>query len=140
MALPREEDEYRLSYYNTLSHWISIDRLLDFFGLNRGIIIDSINRPELSNTILKSIHEVEKLIPTYVTIKNVKYVWGSGQEDVYPVAQFEKFWGDMTGLDNLPVTYVSVSRFRGQQLKDPSQSDIWLADGSYDYVSERTSF
>lgn len=140
MALPREEDEYRLSYYNTLSHWISIDRLLDFFGLNRGIIIDSINRPELSNTILKSIHEVEKLIPTYVTIKNVKYVWGSGQEDVYPVAQFEKLWGDMTGLDNLPVSYVSVSRFRGQQLKDPSQSDIWLADGSYDYVSERTSF
>ena len=28
----------------------------------------------------------------------MKKRWGHGQEDVYPVAQFEKLWGDMTGL------------------------------------------
>ena len=35
-------------------------------------------------------------VPTYVTIKNVKRRWGHGQEDVFPVAQFEKLWGDLT--------------------------------------------
>ncbi|MCC5023863.1 MAG: hypothetical protein J6386_14255 [Candidatus Synoicihabitans palmerolidicus] len=35
-------------------------------------------------------------LPTYVTIKEVKKRWGHGQEDVYPVTQFEKLWGDMS--------------------------------------------
>ena len=33
--MPREEDEFRLSYYNSQTTWISIDRLLDLFGLAR---------------------------------------------------------------------------------------------------------
>ena len=37
-------------------------------------------------------------MPTYVTLKDVKKRWGHGQEDVFPVAQFEKLWGDMTAL------------------------------------------
>jgi UDP-N-acetylglucosamine pyrophosphorylase len=140
MALPRDEDEFRLSYYNTLTHWISIDSLLHFFGLDRHMILEASDNPELQQTVIKAIHEIEKKIPTYVTIKNVKYLWGSGQEDIYPVAQFEKLWGDMTVLDNLPVSYISVSRYRGQQLKEPSQRDMWLTDGSYNYILNRTSF
>ena len=35
-------------------------------------------------------------VPTYVTTKDVKRRWGHGQEDVFPVAQFEKLWGDLT--------------------------------------------
>jgi hypothetical protein len=83
---------------------------------------------------------VEIKIPTYVTIKNVKYVWGNGQEDVYPVAQFEKLWGDMTSLKNLNVSYVSVPRYRGQQLKEPSMLDIWANDGSFDFVKKACIF
>src|SRR5208282_1022880 len=33
LAMPREEDEFRLSCYNSQTTWISIDRLLSLFGL-----------------------------------------------------------------------------------------------------------
>ena len=140
LALPKEEDEYKLSYYNTLTNWITIDSLLDFFKLDRESILQAEKRPRLKNKIIDAIHKVEKIIPTYVTIKNVKYIWGSGQEDVYPVAQFEKLWGDMTVLKDLKINYVAVSRYRGQQLKEPSQLDRWLIDGSFEYVKKTVCF
>jgi hypothetical protein len=34
-------------------------------------------------------------------LKDVKKRWGKGQEDIFPVAQFEKLWGDMTSLADL---------------------------------------
>jgi galactokinase/mevalonate kinase-like predicted kinase len=140
LALPREEDEFRLSYYNTLTNWITIDSLLDFFGLNRDIILEAKHSPEHQNHIIKAIQHREKQVPTYVTIKNVKYLWGSGQEDVYPVAQFEKLWGDMTGLKDIKVSYVSVSRYRGLQLKEPALLDMWANDGSLDYIIGKCAF
>lgn len=140
LALPREEDEYRLRYYNTLTSWITIDKLLAYFGLNREVLLKAEMDPEQKNAVLESIRTIEKKIPTYVTIKNVKHLWGSGQEDVYPVAQFEKLWGDMTGLHDLPVNYVSVSRYRGMQLKEPSLLDRWANDGSFDYVKDKCIF
>ena len=140
LALPKEEDEYKLSFYNTLTNWITIDSLLDFFKLNRESILQAEKQPGLKNRIIDAIHKIEERIPTYVTIKNVKYVWGSGQEDVYPVAQFEKLWGDMTRLKDLKTNYVAVSRYRGQQLKEPSQLDRWLLDGSFKYVRKKSRF
>ncbi len=69
-------------------------------------------------------------MPTYVTLKDVKKRWGHGQEDVFPVAQFEKIWGDMSGLAEIASGYAVVPRARGQQLKDQrSKSDGWLRDG-----------
>jgi len=75
-------------------------------------------------------------MPTYITLKDVKKRWGHGQEDVFPVAQFEKLWGDMTALPESDLTcgYAVVPRMRGQQLKDPAQLDGWLRDGSAAYV------
>ena len=140
MALPREEDEYKLSFYNTLTNWISIDLLLDFFGLDRETVIKAESNAESMYNLVSAIQKVEREIPTYVTIKNVKHVWGNGQEDQYPVTQFEKLWGDMTGLDNLKVSYVSVPRYRGQQLKEPSLLDIWANDGSLDYLKRLLIF
>ena len=49
-------------------------------------------------------------MPTYITLKDVKKRWGHGQEDVFPVAQFEKLWGDMTALPEVDCGYVVVSR------------------------------
>lgn len=60
--------------------------------------------------------------------------WGKGQEDVMPVAQFEKLWGDMTSLAEFPCRFVAVPRKRGQQLKEPAQLDGWLRDGSAAFV------
>jgi hypothetical protein len=73
-------------------------------------------------------------MPTYITLKEVKKRWGYGQEDVFPVTQFEKLWVDMTGLSEVDSRFVVVPRFRGQQLKDPAQLDGWLRDGSAAYV------
>jgi hypothetical protein len=64
----------------------------------------------------------------------VKKRWGHGQEDIFPVTQFEKLWGDMTILPEISCAFASVARLRGQQLKDPAQLDGWLRDGSAAHV------
>jgi hypothetical protein len=79
-------------------------------------------------------------VPTYVTIKDVKRRWGHGQEDVFPVAQFEKLWGDLTSLPDLPCAFLAVARRRGQQLKDAAQLDGWANDGSRDFVQSLCDF
>jgi hypothetical protein len=127
LAMPREEAEFALSYYNTLTTWIDVQQLLNAFGLTRG---------DLTNeaTVTAAIRKVSARIPTYITLKDVKKRWGHGQEDVFPVAQFEKLWGDMTWLPDVACKFVVVTRMRGQQLKDAAQLDGWLRDGSAAYV------
>jgi UDP-N-acetylglucosamine pyrophosphorylase len=127
LALPKEEIEFDLTFYNTLTSWINIDKLLELFSLSRN---------DLGNEklVLESVRSLAAKMPTYITIKDVKKRWGKGQEDIYPVAQFEKLWGDMTALPSMDCQYLSVPRFRGQQLKEPAQLDGWLRDGSADYI------
>jgi galactokinase/mevalonate kinase-like predicted kinase len=128
LAQPREDVEFSLRYYNTLTTWVNIDALLDAFGLTR---VDLKQSPE---TVAKAVRTLAARVPTYVTIKDVKRRWGHGQEDVFPVAQFEKLWGDLSSLPDLPCSFLAVSRLRGQQLKDVAQLDGWANDGSKDYV------
>ena len=71
---------------------------------------------------------------TYITLKDVKKRWGHGQEDVFPVTQFEKLWSDLTALPEIQSRFVVVPRLRGQQLKDQAQLDGWLRDGSAAHV------
>ena len=123
LAMPREEDEFRLSYYNSMTTWIDIDQLLTTFGLTRDDLSDQ-------SKVAAAIRAMAARMPTYITLKDVKKRWGHGQEDVYPVAQFEKLWGDMTALPEFKCGYAVVPRLRGQQLKDPAQLDGWLRDGS----------
>lgn len=127
MALPGDEAESRLSYYNSATYWIDIDQLLEAFGLTRD---DLTNIGKLD----ESVRALAARMPTYITLKDVKKRWGKGQEDVFPVAQFEKLWGDMTALPDLKCCFAAVSRARGQQLKEPAQLDGWLRDGSAAYT------
>ena len=127
LAMPREEDEFRLRFYNTLSTWIDVDGLLAAFGLGRADLADG---PKVA----AAIRAAAARLPTYVTLKDVKKRWGHGQEDVFPVAQFEKLWGDMTALPDVASRFVVVPRARGQQLKDVAQLDGWLRDGSAAHV------
>ena len=60
----------------------------------------------------------------------VIYRRGHGQEDIHPVAQYEKLWGDMSSVENVDCSYFVVPRSRGQQLKDPAQLDEWSRDSS----------
>ena len=134
MALPREEDELALSYYNTMTTWIDVDQLLSMFGLTRDTL--SKNTEDITSAVRK----MAQRMPTYVTIKNVKYRWGHAQEDIYPVCQVEKLWSDMSGLHDIESNFVVVPRMRGQQLKDAAQLDEWVADGSKDYLEKLCEF
>lgn len=129
LAMPREEDEFKLRYYNSMSTWIDLDRFLEALGLTR---VDVLTGRE--EAIRSAIRILAAKLPTYVTVKEVKKRWGHGQEDVFPVAQFEKLWSDLTALPEMSTQFVVVPRQRGQQLKDQAQLDGWLRDGSAGYV------
>jgi UDP-N-acetylglucosamine pyrophosphorylase len=127
LAMPHEEDEFALSYYNTMTTWIDVDHLLSLLGLSRGDL-------ENSERVLEAIRHLSQRMPTYVTLKEVKKRWGHGQEDIFPVTQFEKLWGDMSALPEANCRFFVVPRPRGQQLKEQAQLDGWVRDGSAAYV------
>jgi hypothetical protein len=127
LAMPREEAEFSLRYYNSNTCWIDLDKLLPAFGLTR---------TDLTNeaAVTAAIRNLAAKMPTYITLKEVKKRWGHGQEDIFPVSQFERLWVDMTALPEIESRFIPVPRLRGQQLKDQAQLDGWLRDGSAAYV------
>ena len=125
--MPREELEFGLSYYNTLTTWIDIDALLAAFALTRADLDDE-------PRVTAAIRALAAKVPTYLTLKDVKKRWGHGQEDIFPVTQWEKLWGDLTALPEITNQFVVVPRLRGQQLKDQAQLDGWLRDSSAAHV------
>ncbi len=133
LAMPREELEFGLTYYNSMTTWIDIDGLLAAFGLTRGELDDE-------PRVTAAIRALAAKVPTYITLKDVKKRWGHGQEDIFPVAQFEKLWSDLTALPEIASRFVVVPRLRGQQLKEQAQLDGWLRDGSAAYVEALCDF
>ncbi|HEX8296707.1 MAG TPA: UTP--glucose-1-phosphate uridylyltransferase [Chthoniobacteraceae bacterium] len=131
LAMPREEAEFGLTYYNTLTTWIDLDGLLNALGLTRADFEPGV---ESGEKITAAIRTLAAKMPTYITLKDVKKRWGHGQEDVFPVTQFEKLWGDMSALPEIDSRFLVVPRRRGQQLKDQAQLDGWLRDGSAAYL------
>jgi UTP--glucose-1-phosphate uridylyltransferase len=123
LAMPNEQDEFKLSYYNSMTTWIDIHRLLEVFGLSTGML-------DQQDVVDEAIRRIGRRMPTYVTLKDVKKRWGNGQEDVFPISQFEKLWGDMTALPEVDCQFIVVPTVRGQQLKEQAQLDGWLRDGS----------
>jgi hypothetical protein len=133
LAMPREEAEFALSYYNSNTCWIDLDKLFSAFALNRADLKDE-------EKVTAAIRALAAKMPTYITLKEVKKRWGYGQEDIFPVTQFEKLWVDMTALPEVDSRFVVVPRLRGQQLKDQAQLDGWLRDGSAAYVERLCEF
>ncbi|HEC41367.1 MAG TPA: UTP--glucose-1-phosphate uridylyltransferase [Bacteroides sp.] len=129
LALPDEKIEFDLSFYNSNTFWLDINKILESFRLDR----KELGNPE---KVRESVRMMARRMPTYITVKDVKKRWGVGQEDIFPVVQFEKLWGDMTALSNLDSGYLAVPRMRGQQLKEISELDGWLRDGSADYIEK----
>lgn len=127
LALPSEEVEANLSYYNSNTFWIDIDHLLTAFSLVRKDLDDD-------EKIADAVRNLASRMPTYVTLKDVKKRWGKGQEDVFPVTQFEKLFVDMTTLPEIDCAFAMIPRQRGNQLKEPGQLDGWLRDGSAAYT------
>ena len=116
-----------LNLQASLSTWIDVDHLLALFELSRDELDDD-------RRVTAAVRRLAAKLPTYVTLKEVKKRWGHGQEDIFPVTQFEKLWSDMSTLPEIDCHFAVVSRERGQQLKDQAQLDGWLRDGSAEYV------
>ncbi|NQU40251.1 MAG: UTP--glucose-1-phosphate uridylyltransferase [Lentisphaerae bacterium] len=133
LAMPNEQAEFGLSYYSSMTTWIDIDQLLEVFGLTRQTLGDEA-------AVAEATRRLASKLPTYITIKEVKKRWGHGQEDIFPVSQYEKLWGDMTALSEVECRFISVPRVRGQQLKDQAQLDGWLRDGSAAYIESICDF
>lgn len=133
MALPREEDEAKLSYYNSLTTWISIDPLLALFGLTRRTLGDP-------GAVLNGVRALGARMPTYVTLKEVRRRRDNAREDTLLVTQLEKLWGDTSALPEADAGFFLVPRARGQQLKEPGQLDAWWRDGSREYVERLCDF
>ncbi len=133
LAMPHEEAEFELTYYNSMTTWIDLDETLKVFHLTRNDLGDA-------EKVASGVRRMASRMPTYVTLKEVKKRWGHGQEDIFPVTQFEKLWSDMTAVQDLKTAFIVAPRFRGQQLKDPAQLDGWLRDGSAAYVESLCDF
>ncbi len=129
LSMPREQDEFKLSFYNSMTTWIDVDQLLNVFGLTRDDLSDQ-------EKVDGGVRQVALRMPTYITIKDVKKRWGNAQEDVFPVSQFEKLWSDMSGLSGVTTNFLVVPIPRGQQLKEQAQLDGWLRDGTAKYVDD----
>ena len=127
LAMPDERAEFALTFYNSMTTWIEIDGLLASFGLTRADLADS-------DKVDQGVRRMAARLPTYITLKDVKKRWGHAQEDIFPVAQFEKLWGDMTSLPEVDCSFFVTSMRRGQQLKTQAQLDPWKRDGSADYI------
>ena len=127
LAMPNEQAEFGLTYYNSMTTWIDIDQLLSAFGLDRSGLEDD-------SLVDRAVRTMAARMPTYVTLKDVKKRWGHAQEDIFPVAQFEKLWGDMTSLPEIDCRFFVVPMRRGQQLKAQAQLDPWKRDGSADFI------
>ena len=127
LAMPDEQIEFGLTFYNSMTTWIQIDGLLGGFGLNHADLHDS-------DKVDAAVRTMAARLPTYITLKDVKKRWGHAQEDVFPVSQFEKLWGDMTALPEMDCKFIVTPMRRGQQLKAQSQLDPWKRDGSSDYI------
>lgn len=127
LAMPNERAEFELTFYNSMTTWIEIDGLLAGFGLTRS----DLGNP---SRVDSAVREMASRLPTYITLKDVKKRWGHAQEDVFPVAQFEKLWGDMTTMRDIDCSFFVTPLRRGQQLKSQAQLDPWKRDGGADYI------
>ena len=127
LAMPDERTEFSLTFYNSMTTWISIDGVLSVFELNR----DDLDNADKVDT---AVRRLARRLPTYITLKDVKKRWGHAQEDVFPVTQFEQLWGDLTALPDVACKFIVTPTRRGQQLKSQSQLDPWRRDGTADYI------
>jgi len=126
-----------------MTTWIDIDKLLNVFGLSRDDVLaagSATADTEAASKVAQAIHAFSARLPTYVALREVKKRLGDCHEDIFPTAQFEKLWSDMTSLDNVDCQFFVVPRCRGSQLKDVAQMDGWLRDGSAAYLETLCAF
>lgn len=139
-ALPRPEDEFLFTLYNSLTSWISLDPFLAFLGLDREDVRRAGTRPEAREKAEKRLAELERKIPVYLTLKEARFTGERGRAEAVPVVQCERLWGEISALDGLETGLILVERSRGRQLKDPGALDGVLRDGTIAALAGRVRF
>ncbi len=139
-ALPRPEDEFLFTRYNSLTSWISLDPFLAFLGLERGDVRRAGCGPQSRGKVDWSLEELEQKIPVYLTLKEARFTAEGGRAETVPVAQCERLWGESSALEGLPPGFIAVERSRGRQLKDPGALDHALRDGTITALGGRVLF
>ena len=122
LAMPASYSEYGLSYFNSMTSWVDIDQYLSLLGIDR----DSVMAND-QEQMQEAIRTLVNRMPTYLTLKEVKRQAENGSLGVFPVAQVEHLWGDLTALPASNCGYFLVDRQRGRQLKSPAELDEWVA-------------
>ena len=123
--MPQSYSEYGLSYFNSMTSWVDLDQYLSLLGLDReSVLVD--DREQMG----EAIRALVERMPTYLTLKEVKRGSGSGPPGVFPVAQVEHLWGDLTTLSESNCGYFLVDRQRGRQLKSPAELDEWVSQSA----------
>ncbi len=139
-ALPREEDEFRFTRYNTLTSWISLEGFFAFLHLDRETIRQAGRDPAARGRVKRALDALEPKIPIYLTLKQARFTDADGRSRSVPAAQCERLWGEMSGLDGLATGLIAVDRNRGRQLKDPRSLERALRDGTIPTLAHRVSF
>jgi hypothetical protein len=139
-ALPREEDEFLFTRYNSLTSWISLDQFLASLRLDREDIRRAGRDPEAGERVGKRLADLEKEIPVYLTLKEARFAAEGGRAETVPAAQCERLWGEMAGREGLETGFILVERRRGRQLKDPRTLDHAQRDGTIESLAPLVHF
>ena len=123
--MPASHSEYGLSYFNSMTSWVDIDQYLSLLGLDRDSVLANDQKQ-----MQEAIRTLVKRMPTYLTLKEVKRQAENGSPGVFPVAQVEHLWGDLTALPDSNCGYFLVDRQRGRQLKSPAELDEWVSQSA----------
>ncbi len=118
--MPNERDEFKLTYYNSLTCWIEIDGLLKAFGLNRSLLNDTEKGTKCSSKTC--------ITSTYVhhNQRRQEAMGASSGRRLSSCPVREALGRDMTSLHDLDCQFFAVPIQRGQQLKDIEQLDGWV--------------
>jgi len=108
LAFPDDFDLSQPKHINTATYIIKIETILKMFGLSERDL-QVLSQEELA----RRVKEVVQRIPIYVMMRETQEKTTEGRTITRPVAQFERFLGDITSPScNLDTLYLQVDRER----------------------------
>ncbi|HEX2926835.1 MAG TPA: UTP--glucose-1-phosphate uridylyltransferase [Ruminiclostridium sp.] len=116
-SFPDQESLWKVPYFNPISSWIDIDKLLQLAELAPDDLVQAAHgntdkRKLCSDAVIR----LGNRIQTYAVLKQIAEDMGNGIVYTYPVIQFEKLYGDLVGL--LDPTFLLVPKIlRHTQMK-----------------------
>lgn len=116
-SFPDQETLWNVPFFNPISSWIDVDKLLELAELKPGDLVEAAHGNGDKRKICDSaVKRLGEKIQTYAVLKQIAEDMGSGIVYTYPVIQFEKLFGDMVGLLD-PMFLLVPKALRHTQMK-----------------------